>query len=440
MTRRPRWIPRIIGRRLASPLGKSAASLYAIHIAGYLLPLIYFPYLLRVLGPASFGLYAFVIAIARFGLLVTDWGFAYTATRDLAQEVKEGKRLDRTTGATLGGRTLLLGACAVVLGVLTLTVPPFTDNVGLYWAAFVGVAGSAFLPIWLFQACERLPVVAGIQLAMRVISTGLIFVLVTSGGDVTAAVWLWALPWAASAVIALAVAPRILGVRLVATRPAEWWAGVRGGTAVFVSLAAASLYTVSNAILLGLITDTTQVGYFVAAEAIVIAATGLLGPVSQVLFPRSAQAAERGRGHAVRHARHLAPVLIGLGVALFLVLLVGAPVIGPLFFGPEFGESVRLLQIMSVIPLSISIATVLGPHLLLALRLDSRYASVIIATAVFNVALTLVLVPSFQGVGTSIAAAVAEVLIPVGLLIVCARSGLDPLRSRVRRDGVWQSA
>lgn len=438
--RLPQWLPDGISRRLSTPLGRSAASLYAIHVAGYILPVIYFPYLLRVFGVAAFGLYAFVVAVARYGLLVTDWGFAYTATRDLAQEIDAGEPLDTTTSAVFGGRALLLAGCAAGLAVLTLAVPPFSDRPGLYWVAFVGVAGSAFLPVWLFQACERLPVVAGIQLASRVVSTVLIFVLVSSGADVATAIWLWSLPWAVSAIVAIAVAYRLLGVRLVPTPVGEWWAAVRSGAAVFVSLAAASLYTVSNVILLGLITDTVQVGYFAAAEALVIAAVGLLGPVSQVLFPRSAQAAEQGRGAVVRHARRLAPIFVGLGALLSLVLFLGGPVLGPLFFGPGFGESVRLLQIMSPIPLAIAFATVLGPQLLLALRLDGRYASVIVSTALFNVVLTLALVPLFQATGTSLSALIAETLIPVGLLITCARSGLDPVRGRVRRAGVWQPA
>lgn len=412
-------------------LGKNASALYAIHLASYAVPLVSFPYLLRVLGPAAFGVYAFAIAIARYGLLVTDWGFAYTATRDLSKARSAGGPVNRIFSATMGGRLTLLAASAVVLAVLTIFVPRFADEASLFWAVFAGVAGSALLPVWLFQAFEHLPWVAGIQLVTRAISTALIFVFVQSASDVDVALWLWAAPWLVSAAIALWVVRVKLRVRWVATAPREWWHAIRGGSAVFVSLAAASLYTVANVVFLGLLSNDTEVGYFAAAEVVIIAAVGLLGPISQVLFPRSAQAAEGGAAQAVAYARAIAPVIIGLGAALSVGVLVTAPWLGPLIFGPRFDHSVVLLQVMSIIPFAVSVATVLGPQLMLTLRMDSRYASVVIAGGLLNVVMTLLLVPVFLATGTAVAAALAETAIAVVLLLVLLGSGLNPLTGRV---------
>lgn len=418
-------------------LGKNASALYVIHLASYAVPLVSFPYLLRVLGPAAFGVYAFAIAIARYGLLVTDWGFAYTATRDLSRARSAGAPVHRIFSATMGGRLALLGASAAVLVLLTVFVPRFSADASLFWAVFAGVAGSALLPVWLFQAFEHLPWVAGIQLVTRAISTALIFVLVQSSSDVGTALWLWAAPWIASAVLALWVARVKLRVRWIATAPREWWHAIRGGSAVFVSLAAASLYTVANVVFLGLLANDTEVGYFAAAEVVIIAAVGLLGPISQVLFPRSAQAAEGGATQALAYARAIAPVIIGIGAVLSVGVLLTAPWIGPLVFGPRFEHSVVLLQIMSIIPFAVSVATVLGPQLMLTLRMDSRYASVVIAGGVLNVVMTLALVPAFLATGTAVAAAISETLIAIVLLLVLLRSGLNPLTGRVAAR--WRS-
>lgn len=424
-------IGRVLAGKARGSLGRNASALYLIHLAGYVVPLISFPYLLRVFGPAAFGAYAFAIAIARYGLLVTDWGFAYTATRDLSQERSRGASVNRTFSATMTGRLVLLGACAVLLAVLTVFVPRFSEDAALYWAVFAGVAGSALLPIWLFQSFERLPLVAGIQLASRVVATSLIFVLVQSPADVDVALWLWSAPWIASAAVALWVIRKKLGVRWVRTAPAEWWQAIRGGAAVFISLAAASLYTVANVVFLGLLANDTEVGYFAAAETVIIAAVGLLGPISQVLFPRSAQAAEGGAKQALAYARVIAPVIMGIGLLLSVGVLVAAPFVGPLVFGPDFDHSVTLLQIMSIIPFAVAVATVLGPQLMLTLRMDSRYASVVIAGGVLNVVLTLALVPVFLATGTAIAAAIAEGAIVLGLLGVLLWCGLNPLTGRV---------
>jgi polysaccharide transporter, PST family len=326
---------------------------------------------------------------------------------------------------------VLLAGCAVVLVLLTALVPQFSDHASLYWAVFAGVAGSALLPIWLFQTFERLPLVAGIQLVSRAIATGLIFVFVKSTDDVDVALWLWSAPWIASALVAMWFVRRSLRVSWVATAPREWLRTIRGGGAVFISLAASSLYTVANVVFLGLLADDVQVGYFAAAETVIIAAVGLLGPISQVLFPRSAQAAEGGARDAMTYVRAIAPVIIGIGFLLSVAVLVGAPFAGPIIFGPDFDQSILLLQIMSIIPFAVAVATVFGPQLMLTLRMDGRYAAVVISGGVLNVVLTFALVPAFLATGTAVAAAIAESLIVVGLLIVLLRGGLNPLTGRV---------
>ena len=65
-------------------VARNAGSLYAIQIASYVLPIASFPYLTRTLGPERYGIYVLVLAVARYGLILTDWGFNYSATRALS--------------------------------------------------------------------------------------------------------------------------------------------------------------------------------------------------------------------------------------------------------------------------------------------------------------------------------------------------------------------
>jgi PST family polysaccharide transporter len=415
-------------RHFRSAAGRSVSSLLAIQIASYLLPLISFPYLLRVLGPEQFGLYAFTVAVARYGLLITDWGFPYTATRDIAARRARGESVDGVYSRTLIARVVLLGACAVIVAVVTTTSSRFGDDASLYWAALAGIAGSALFPTWIFQAFERLPLVTIANLASRVVTTALIFVLVRSESDVAEVVWLWSAPWLATALFSLWAVRYKLGVRFRYSSRASVAGALASGFTVFVSLAAASLYTAGNAVLLGPLTDNEEVGFFAAAETIVIAGVGLVGPLSQGLFPRAARAAEIGPEAVLAHARKALPFVGGLGVALFAFILVTAPFIGRPLFGSDFEDSVPLLQIMSVIPLAAALAAVFSIQLMFPLRMDRAYSAVIIGGGLLNVALTLALVPPFESLGTAIAAATTESLIACTLFVYLRRRGLNVFR------------
>ena len=416
-------------RRLrASPLVRNIGSLYAIQLAGYILPLISFPYLVRVLGPSQFGVYVFVLAVARFGLLLTDWGFNYTATRHVATARARGDSVSPIYSSVMLGRVVLLTACAALLAILTLRVGRFERDAELFWIAFAGVAGSALLPIWLFQAWERLVLVTSALLAARVVTTALIFVIVQSSQDLAAALLLWSLPWVVAAVVAAFMAPRLLGVRLM--RVSRWAVvrEIRGGTSVFLTLLFSSVYTILNAIVLGLLSTNAEVGYFGAAEVVIIAAVGLIGPLAQALFPRAATAGAGGEQEALAHVRRIAPAIATLGVALTTGILVIAPLAAGIFLGNDFDKSIHILQIMSPIPLTVALATILATQLMLPLNMDRAYSCIVGAGAAMSIVLTIILVPSLAAKGTAISVTTTEIVILLALYTYVRRRGLDPLR------------
>ena len=68
-----------------SVLRKNILSLFVLQGANYILPLVTIPYLVRVLGPANFGRIAFAQAFIQYFVMLTDYGFNLSATRDIAR-------------------------------------------------------------------------------------------------------------------------------------------------------------------------------------------------------------------------------------------------------------------------------------------------------------------------------------------------------------------
>src|ERR1700712_4354368 len=94
----------------------NAISLYAVQGCTYLLPLLTFPYLGRVLKPEGWGAVLFAQAIGTFIAVLVEYGFDFSGTRETARYADDKNRLRELVAGVLGAKVLL--ACVGILGAI----------------------------------------------------------------------------------------------------------------------------------------------------------------------------------------------------------------------------------------------------------------------------------------------------------------------------------
>src|SRR5512140_3234133 len=60
------------------------ASLSVLQAITYVLPILILPYLFRIIGPEKFGLIAFAQAFVQYFMILTDYGFSISATKEIS--------------------------------------------------------------------------------------------------------------------------------------------------------------------------------------------------------------------------------------------------------------------------------------------------------------------------------------------------------------------
>lgn len=381
-------------RVLRHPVTGNAIALYAAQFAVTVLPLLTLPYLARVLGAAELGIVVFVQSFSFLLALIVDFAFGLSGARDVAQRRDDPEALARTVAGVQGAKLLLSGICALVALAAVPLVPAFRDAPELAALGLVLAVIGALAPSWFFAGIEWQKLPATLDVSMRVLGVVAILVLVDSPDDGRLVLVIYAVLAAAITGPLLVLQYRRVAFRM--PTPALVGDALRRSRTLFVSNLGVSLYTSANVFLLGLLVPSAQVALFAAAEKIIRAGTRVLGAATGAAYPRVSHLVGAGRPE---RANRLALITLGaLGsaaLACALILIVFAPRIVELVFGPEFAPAVGVLRVLAlVLPLSI-VAGLLSTLWLLPRGLDWVSTRVVLLSGALNVAIVVTLVPVF---------------------------------------------
>lgn len=394
---------------------QNVVALYGVQVGRKLIPLISIPYLARVLGPGGWGTVAFVQALAEFLVIIIEFGFNISATREIARNRDNPQECGRIMAGVLGAQTMLATGGIALAMLASRFLPVVSGHPKLLLAGMAYAIGQGFAPQWFFQGLERMRLAAALELTGKILSLIGIFIFVHSPVDNWKVLALSAFAPALTTIVGLALAYRTIPVYV------PNWGLIRPafvmGTPMFVFRSAESLYGVGNAFLLGLFATPEIVGYFSAAEKISKAAFGLLNPIREAIFPRLSHLAARGGEDAAAHlARVGASIMISGGAVLGAGLYIFAPWACERLLGGQFAPAVEVLRILSVLPLLLSITYSVGFQWLLPFGKDALINRIILTAGLINLALSFLLARPFAHVGMAWAVVCAEAFVAISMV------------------------
>ncbi|MGB6689726.1 MAG: flippase [Terracidiphilus sp.] len=413
----------------------NAASVMAVQAGSYLLPLINIPYLLRVIGPEHYGLIAFSQAVMTYFVTLNDYGFNLSATRELAV-----RRDDPVLRSELYSTVMAIkcGFCLLsflILCTLVHFVPRIHDNGPIFFASFGIVVGTMMFPQWFFQGIEKMYWISAMNLASNVVFTAGIYLLVRNPSDYLIAAIVQAAGKVVAGVLGLTilfstehVKPTVPTLNQIRHRLADGWH-------LFMSSAAATLYTSSNAVVLGLVCGMTEVGYFSAAYKIFAAGQGLISPMCQAIYPHVCSLAQRSRELAIVYLRQAMTIIGGITFVGGVLVILFAKVIVRIAMGPQYMASVVVLQLMSLTPFACAINNIYGTQGMLNFGMKPEYSRIIVLSAFLN---NIILVPLcfwFKAPGAAVSGLVIETFVTLTMgMMLFHRRGIDllPRVSEVR--------
>ncbi len=360
--------------------------LSALQGLNLILPLVTYPYLIRVLGTEVFGSVLFAQAIAAYAAVVVNFGFNITATRDVAVLRNKPNKLHQLVSGVLSIKGLLLLLAFVLLLVLCYTVPAFAEDRALYLLSF-GVCFNEWLfPIWFFQGIEKMKYITFIQLASRVTFVLLIFLFVNQESDYLRVPAFYGLGALLAGIISLYVLLRVQKVKL------NWqsWSYLKellaNSLPVFYSRVSSVVTERANVLVIGAFLGMSAVTYYDFALKILHAFKIPADILAQTVFPRIAQTQNK-----LLAKRQL---LLGSAWAILAAILLSvfAKEIATLVGGPEMEPMAYLLYFVAALLFITCLSYGLGQPYLVAFGFVKLFSRLVMAAnALYIIGLVLLL-------------------------------------------------
>lgn len=392
----------------------NAASLSALQVITYILPVIILPYLFRVIGPEKFGLIAFAQAFIQYFMILTDYGFNISATKEISLYRHEHTKVCKAFSSVMTVKIALAFLSFLILGVIVYFIPKFRNDWMVYLLSFGAVIGNTIFPVWFFQGTEKMKHIADLNIIGGIVFALCIFIFVRGPRDFLM------VPLINSAVFLITgiLGQYIVFHRFKVTFKFPEYRNIRSqldaGWNIFISNIAINAYTTTRVFTVGLLTNNTITGFYSVAERIAnLSQTFPLSSFSQALFPRLSKIFHKNKAKAFKIMLRVQQITINIALICLPLIFISAHFIIRLVCGGDYPQAVLSLRLLLIGVFFVS-ANAFRVQFLLVCGKTHIYSRIHIVMAMIGLPLIFLLIYSFSYVG----AAISTVVIESGIFII----------------------
>ncbi|WP_128547759.1 flippase [Larkinella soli] len=403
-------------KRVVRRFAINVASLFSVHIANYLLPLLTVPFVVRIIGPERLGLLQFSQAYIAYFTLLINFGFDMAGVRKVAAHREDKALVNRIFSEILVGKALLLLVSCLIFAFISVSRADFNRYFILHLSTFISCFGTVFFPIWLYQAMEDLGRVALFQLGIKLLFTCSVFLIIRQPDDYI--YYNLSLSIAHVIVSGLALFRAFRRFNLLFKFPSfqELRDRFSQDSILFYSSITITLYSSSNVFLLGLLSTPYHVGIFSAGTRLEAIARSFVGlALNQALFPIMARAFGESPEKGLKIIRTAFFPLLLVLICISLCLWFIAPYFITVFYGKQFSEAESVLRLVSILPVTIGISNLLGIHTMLNLKMDKPFFLITVFGSLIGLVLNVILIREYTHTGVAYAWVASEIFITLAM-------------------------
>ena len=406
----------------------------ALTLSSYIIALIIFPYVSRVLGVEGVGLVNFADNTAGYFILFAMLGISSIGTREIASTKSDQERRSKAFSNILGINLLFTAITLILYIGAILLVPRFNQDAGLFYMGVAKIIGTVLLVEWLFTGMEEFRYITLRSLLIKSLYVVAVFIFVKEESDAHLYFLL-----TVGTVVVNALVNILYARRFVHLQPKELLSlrYLKENITLGLHAIMTSMYITFNVMWLGLVANNEQVGFYTTAFKLYTIVLGLFTAFTSVMMPRmSALLAEGNREQFGASIRNSFEGMVRLIIPLVTCSIILAPQIIRAIAGEGFEGAILPMRLIMPAAFAVGVAQVLSIQVLLPMRRDKMLLCASIIGATVSLVINFTIVPHLQSVGSATVTLVAEYAVTGSYIIYLLRHKLVEIPWRAILTGV----
>ena len=405
----------------------------ALTLSTYLINLVLFPYVSRVLGVDMVGKVGFVNDTIGYFSLFALMGIATVGIREIAACGEDRERRSRVFSSLMALVGIMTAVVmAVYLGSL-FVVNRFQADRNLFIIGTGSLLFTSMLIEWFYQGLENFRYITIRSILVKLVYAAAVFLTVRHPEDYQLYFLLTVGAVVVNAIINIGYSRRFATLSF---RNVDLKAYLKPVFSLGLYKIMVSMYTTFNVVYLGFVAADAEVGYYYAAKKLFYILLGLFSAFTAVMLPRMSSLVEKRQEEEFhRKIGQTFDLVFAIGIPMTLFLVVMAPQIIGLMSGPGYEGAVLPMRIISPVLLLSSMAQIWVIQVLMPLKQDRIILLSSAIGAVTGIVINILLVGRLGAVGSAIVLLCSELAGNLLSFIFAVRKGY--LQFPLKQAGIF---
>lgn len=266
-------------------LFRNTVLLYILQFSGYFFALATIPYQTRILGPETFGILGFAIALMVFVELFIDFGFMLHATAEVSKNRDDNQFISRLLTSVMSIKVALAVIATIAVSAAVWFIPSMHEHASIYLLFLLATIVNCFMPDFVYRGIEKMASITVRTVIVKASFTLLIFAFLKNPDQAFVVPLLMLLGNAGSIGGVYLHLHRKVNVRFVRIDRQHAVRTFIDASQFFYSRMATALYGAANTMILGVVNPGASVGYYASADKLVNAAKSVMAPIADSTYP-----------------------------------------------------------------------------------------------------------------------------------------------------------